>query len=226
MSTSSGNKLFWVELESNENNSEGAGISVTGPYTNSTEDQEILREKLHQRCEADQTAMNALNQLMDAGSDDNYLDQQKIHNAAKILLFTVTTEQGKKDITNDLRPGTESTVKHFYAVRMNEPGRRGLSAEINIGKLDWYPQLGSKLFLVGDPKLMRTYRNQKKAVEHVEKYLEGKGFENDIVYHLHAEKGILIAAIAAKGFMLKRLVTVTKVSVELREDVYDIKGVE
>ncbi|KAJ4369644.1 hypothetical protein N0V83_005406 [Neocucurbitaria cava] len=226
MSISSENDLFWIEIKPNETNSEGAGISVTGPYTNSTEDQEILREKLQKRCEADPTAINAVNQLMDVGSDDDYLDQTDIRNAANILLFTilVTIEPNNKDITDHLKPGTASTVKHFYAVRMN--GTCELSAEIDIRKLDWYTQLGSELFHIGDPEFMRSYRTQKEAIEHVEKYLGGKDFQANIVYDLQAAKGILIAAIAGVDFMLDRFVTVTKVSVELREDVYDIKGVE
>ncbi|CAO2648186.1 Nn.00g074530.m01.CDS01 [Neocucurbitaria sp. VM-36] len=227
MSLLDNDRLFWIEFEPGSLDDDNAGRTVTGPYTNSQEDLQLLHKKLHERCGDDETAKEAVDELMEDQRYD-FLHNKGIHTAASKLLFTIYVEMERDNdhIADQIRANTGPTINKIYTVRIRERTRRERSQEDILGHLDRYVLSGAKGFHVGAGRNIKTFSTKQDAVAYVKEFLARPG--PDFYQGPQAMFGILSAMVIGGDYAFKLLLTVTKVHVseDIREDVYDIDSVE
>jgi len=239
MSSFTDDDLMWVQVYPVKDNGEwiNRGVKVLGVFTNSVNDQALLKKKLHECFTDGDDGETHVNDCLEAGVQ--YVcanDQIAIANFhEKNLFYMQFTKETNPEVAKILRGLAGSTEVTLYTVRRRS-GDHDKWTQENMAKATWemekileekmfkrHAQTGGRALFIGD--LIETFSDKAAAVEKAAKRTEVEPGSTDQHQEPIDRAGVIVAGRATGDNILKYMYWVTKVvvSAEERKDDYTLK---
>jgi hypothetical protein len=218
MTTLPNNTLIWIDIVQRK----PIIVSTFGPYTNFPDDQQLLRDRLHEMCDAD-PEHRISHSLIDAALTPRLKRLEKFHatTANHEWWYTVHVKRERNlRIANAIRDRSRNGTLELYRVQVTEFRKEdgtGFTIKVDGSIAD---EIRRRL----DPEGLRllvkdivvTFSSKKEAIAFADERLYGKEEDDRIVMPLQCVEGLLAGMThSLEGYILS-IVTITRFNVAER----------
>jgi hypothetical protein len=218
MTTLPNNTLIWIDIVQKK----PIIVSTFGPYTNFPDDQQLLRDRLYEMCDADPEHRIA-HSLIDAALTPKLKRLEKLHatTAKDKWWFTVHVKRERNlRIANAIRDSSRNETLELYRVQLTEFRKEdgtGFTIKVEGSIAD---EIRRRL----DPEGLRllvkdivvTLSSKKEAIAFADERLYGKEEDDKIVMPLQCVEGLLAGMThSPEGYILS-MVAITRFNVAER----------
>ncbi|KAH7371986.1 hypothetical protein BKA66DRAFT_468983 [Pyrenochaeta sp. MPI-SDFR-AT-0127] len=193
-----------------------------GPYTNSVDDEELLRQELHMYCGGQKECEEVADDAVLSGKLYRNRMYISVSDARGREMFDVeSTVERNPSVADAINRLVGDETLYLYTVRRREPGKKESTPADVLKNIPQSIQSGGRGFMIGN--YAQTFLTKEDAVKSAKDRIFENRHEGDVLIDLEEMHGVLVGMITSGDYILREVVTVTKVKVSRKErqDVYD-----